>query len=112
MLQSYREKNVADIFPLKSVHYLAAVITSCCSIHSKRPHYWPLASIIEYIDLLTVGKLEHVRVCPLNTHTDTQLFTGRWSGSTRVGRYQKKLTHSHPSWSVSVSSGTGLTNGR
>ena len=32
------------------------------------------------------------------TH-DTQPFNGLWSGTTQVGRYQKKLTHSHPSWS-------------
>ena len=33
-----------------------------------------------------------------HTHTHTQLFNGRWSGATRVGRYQKKHspTHTHP----------------
>ena len=33
-----------------------------------------------------------------HTHTHTQPFNGLWSGTTRVGRYQKKHspTHSHP----------------
>ena len=33
-----------------------------------------------------------------NTHTHTQPFNGLWSGTTRVGRYQKKHspTHTHP----------------
>jgi len=33
-----------------------------------------------------------------NTHTHTQPFNGPWSGTTRVGRYQKKHspTHTHP----------------
>ena len=35
-------------------------------------------------------------------HTHTQPFTGRWSGTTWVGWYQKKLTHSHPSWSSNI----------
>ena len=34
------------------------------------------------------------------THTHTQPFNGLWSGTTRVGRYQKK--HSHPSWSSDI----------
>jgi len=34
--------------------------------------------------------------------THTQPFNGLWSGTTRVGRYQKKLTHSHPSWSSDI----------
>ena len=29
----------------------------------------------------------------LHTHTHTQPFNGPWSGTTRVGRYQKKNTH-------------------
>ena len=41
-----------------------------------------------------------VRVCTLvlHTHTHTQPFNGLWSGTTRVGRYQKKHspTHTHP----------------
>ena len=36
------------------------------------------------------------------THIHTQPFNGRWSGTTRVGRYEKKLTHSHPSWSTHI----------
>ena len=34
----------------------------------------------------------------LHTHTHTQPFNGLWSGTTRVGRYQKKHspTHTHP----------------
>ena len=39
------------------------------------------------------------RVCVCTTHAHTQPFNGSWSGTTRVGRYEKKLTHSHPSWS-------------
>ena len=35
-------------------------------------------------------------------HTHTQLFKSRWSGTTRIGRYEKKLTHSHPSWSSDI----------
>jgi len=39
----------------------------------------------------------------LFTHTHTQLFNGLLSGTTRVGRYQKKqFTHSHPSWSSDI----------
>ena len=37
----------------------------------------------------------------INTHIQ-QPFNGEWSGTTRVGRYQKKLTHSHPSWSSDI----------
>ena len=37
-----------------------------------------------------------------DTHTHTQPFNSRWSRTTRVGRYQKKLTHSHPSWSSDI----------
>ena len=33
----------------------------------------------------------------LHTHTHN-----RWSETTRVGRYQKELTHSHPSWSSDI----------
>jgi len=39
------------------------------------------------------------KLTPQNTHTHTQPFNGRWSGTTRVGgRYQKKhsSTHTHP----------------
>ena len=36
------------------------------------------------------------------THTHTQPFNGRWSRTTQVGRYQKKLAHSHPSWSSDI----------
>ena len=32
----------------------------------------------------------------------TQPFNSRWSGTTRVGRYKKKLTHSHPSWTSDI----------
>jgi len=34
----------------------------------------------------------------INTHARTQPFNGLWSGTTRVGRYQKKHspTHTHP----------------
>ena len=35
-------------------------------------------------------------------YINTQPFNGRWSGTTRVGRYQKKLTLSHPSWSSDI----------
>ena len=39
-----------------------------------------------------------VTLVTLITHTHTQPFNGRWSGTTRVGRYQKKHspTHTHP----------------
>ena len=39
-----------------------------------------------------------VRVCTLILHTHTQPFNGLWSGTTRVGRYQKKHspTHTNP----------------
>ena len=35
---------------------------------------------------------------PPNTHRHTQPFNGRWSGTTRVGQYQKKHSpsHTHP----------------
>ena len=42
------------------------------------------------------------RVCVCTTHAHTQPFNGSWSGTTRVGWYQKKLTHSHPSWSSDI----------
>ena len=43
------------------------------------------------------NRLHHKR-CSLITHTHTQLFNGLLSGTTRVGRYQKKHspTHTHP----------------
>ena len=39
-----------------------------------------------------------------HTHTHTQPFYGLWSGTTRVGRYQKKHspTHAHPDHRTSV----------
>ena len=37
-----------------------------------------------------------------HTYTHTQPFNGRLSGTTRVGWYQKKLTHSHPSWPLDI----------
>ena len=40
----------------------------------------------------------HHRIVLHNTHT--QPFNGPWSGTTQVGRYQKK--HSHPSWSSDI----------
>jgi len=36
------------------------------------------------------------------THTHTQPFNGLWSGTTRVGRYQKKHSPTHPSWSSDI----------
>ena len=35
-------------------------------------------------------------------YTHTQPFNGRWSRTTQVGRYQKKLANSHPSWSSDI----------
>ena len=49
----------------------------------------------------TATKEQHVSVKSArrsHTHTHTQPFNGLWSGTTRVGRYQKKHspTHTHP----------------
>jgi len=46
------------------------------------------------------------------THTHTQPFNDRWSGTTRVGRYQKKHspTHSHPEHRTSLSSSSNYND--
>ena len=45
-----------------------------------------------------------ILACDRQTNTHTQPFNGLMSGTTRVGRYQKKktFTHSHPSWSLDI----------
>ena len=48
----------------------------------------------------------HARTHPrthTHTHTHTQPFNGLWSGTTQVGRYQKKHspTHTHPEYRTS-----------
>ena len=68
----------------------------CCRLVGARGTYiwWGLDPVPEVTFSRTLSVL--------HTHTHTQPFKSRWSGTTRVGRYQKKFTHSHPSWSSDI----------
>jgi len=69
-----------------------------------RPGCSTVANVISLcnLDHLVQSKTPQYDTTHTHTHTHTQPFNGRWSGTTRVGRYQKKLTHSHPSWSSDI----------
>ena len=67
------------------------------SIHSA------MRSLVRHVSKYTLSSkwntVSAVWLCGhINSHT--QPFNGRWS--TWGGRYQKKLTHSHPSWSSDI----------
>jgi len=59
--------------------------------HYSRQHYCYCSNVINII--INCAQQEHT-----HTRTQTQLFNGPWSVTTRVGRYQKKHspTHTHP----------------
>ena len=61
---------------------------------------WPVVKYSDYadVDLWWRNYYEHLSLLVSNTHTHTQPFNGLLSGTTRVGRYQKKHspTHTHP----------------
>jgi len=62
-------------------------------IPSELQHYHPLISILFYLG----DNDRRISMTSSHTHTHTQPFNGQWSGTTRVGRYQKKHspTHTH-----------------
>ena len=61
-------------------------------------YFITVSHLSTHCDVVIVDVSNHFKF----KHTHTQPFNGRWSGTTWVGWYQKKLTHSHPSWSSDI----------
>jgi len=78
----------------------------CMQCMSKTSLMWCCLWLLTIVVVMMEHLVHCVRVCVCmicmcywHTHTHTQPYSGILSGTTWMSRYQKKHTHSHPSWS-------------
>jgi len=75
--------------------------------HTQRSYhdFWKSLLLINICLFSTQPLILSILLTKVHTHTHTQPFNSLWSGTSRVGRYQKKHspTHTHdPSWSPDI----------